>query len=364
MPDTIFTTTTLSQPSFFQRLFKQYPDENAVKAINNLLATKALLQITRQDIDEVVCQYKVNVQQVYNLNLQEFYAVYLNECLTDRILSDDELKELQHLKNILGLDDKTVDKLHVMVGEIIYKKSFEEAVADGRLTPEENTFLEKLQTTLRLPATLAAKISQETRSNFMQTYVAKIIADQRLSPDDEKEMAAIASSLQIKPITDDTDQATLDKLKRYWALENLELPTIEPNIALQKNEHCHMKMDGVQWYELRRVRQKVSYSGYSASFKVAKGFYLRSGSYSPRTYSTDEMTLIDTGTLYLTNKRIVFTGHSKNSNIRLEKILQIIPDADGVEIGKETGKSPVLKLPERPDVFCIVLERLMGEQRH
>jgi hypothetical protein len=145
------------------------------------------------------------------------------------------------------------------------------------------------------------------------------------------------------------------------ALENLELESVHSDINLQKGEECYVIIDSANWHELRSMRQRVGYSGYSTSLKVAKGFYLRSGSYNTRSYSTDEMKLIDTGTLYLTNKRIIFTGSKKNSNIRLNKILNITPYIDAVEIDKETGKSPVLALPDRADVFCIILERLLRE---
>lgn len=74
------------------------------------------------------------------------------------------------------------------------------------------------------------------------------------------------------------------------------------------------------------------------------------------------MTLIHNGNLYLTNKRIIFTGSKKNSNIRFEKILSITPYADGVEIDKEAGKTPLLQLAEKADVFCIILERLLRER--
>ena len=148
----------------------------------------------------------------------------------------------------------------------------------------------------------------------------------------------------------------------YWALENLPLPTIQSDIAIQKSEVLHFKIANVNWYELRSVRQRVSYSGYSTSFKVAKGFYLRSGSYRPQSYSVDTMKLIDTGTIYLTNKRIIFTGNKKNSNIRIDKILDFTPYSDGVEIGKETGKSPTLQMEQNADVFCMILERLLNER--
>ncbi len=74
------------------------------------------------------------------------------------------------------------------------------------------------------------------------------------------------------------------------------------------------------------------------------------------------MKLIDTGTLYLTNKRIIFTGTKKNSNIRIDKVLDFTPYTDGVEIGKDTGKSPTLQMTQNADIFCMILERLLNER--
>lgn len=360
----LFKTATLTERSFLQKLFNQQPLENAVKEVNNLLASKPILQTSPVDIEEIERKYKVNIEEEFKLNTEEFYAVYLNYRLNDKSLSDDEINELKHLKTILRLNDKSIENLHSRIGEIIYKQSFEEVISDGRLTEKEETFLNKLENELRLPKELAKKISNETRYNYMSNYVAQIVADQRLSPEEEKEMTAIAASLNIEVKLDEENKAIFDKLKKYWALEHLELEGLDTEIVLQKAEKCFVVIDNVNWHELRSVRQRVNYSGYSTSFKVAKGFYLRSGSYKPQSYSTDEMKLIDSGTLYLTNKRIIFTGLKKNSNIKLDKILNITPYTDGLEIAKETGKSPMLILPERPDVFCIILERLLRERNY
>jgi len=43
-------------------------------------------------------------------------------------------------------------------------------------------------------------------------------------------------------------------------------------------------------------------------------------------------------------------------------VYQITPDTSGEEIGKETCKSPVLQLVERPDLFSILPERLLRER--
>ncbi len=362
MNGNLYQTRPLANTSFFQKLFKQFPQQNAVIELNNLLAVKPIKDILQKEVMEIEMKYNLSLNTEFKLNLEEFYVVYLNYCLADKVLNEHELAELNHLKHILSLDDKSIDKLHTKLGESIYKKSFQEAVADGRLTTDEENFLSKLESTLRLPKELAEKISSETRIEFIENYVAQIVKDQRLSPTEEHELQAIAKSLNINIQLNDQTKEQLRKLKVYWALENLDLPVIQPDIAIQKTEVCHIKIPNVNWYEMRSVRQRVSYSGYSTSFKVAKGFYLRSGSYNPQSYSVDTMKLIDTGTLYLTNKRIIFTGTKKNSNIRIDKILDFKPYSDGVEIGKDTGKSPTLQMATNADIFCMMLERLLNER--
>jgi hypothetical protein len=362
MNGNLYQQKPLTKPSLFQRLFKQQPQENAVIELNNLLASNELLTISSKNFEEIESRYRLKLNKEFKLNLEEFYAIYLNHCLADKELNEQEVSELNHLKRLLNLDDKTIDKLHSKIGEVVYKKSFQEVVSDGRLTKEEEEFLNKLENTLRLPKELAEKISSETRIAFIENYVAQIVSDQRLSPAEERELQAIASSLNVNVQLKEQTKEQLRKLKLYWALENLDLPIIQPDIIIQKSEVCHFKIPNVNWYELRSVRQRVNHSGYSTSFRVAKGFYLRSGSYRPQSYSVDTMKLIDTGTLYLTNKRIIFTGTKKNSNIRIDKIIDFTPYTDGVEIGKDTGKSPTLQMAQNANIFCMILERLLNER--
>lgn len=362
MNENLYKTRPLSGTSFCQRLFKQLPEENAVIELNNLLATTDLLNITQEEVAQIGKKYKLSLNKAFGLNLEEFYAVYLNHCFADKTLSRGELRRLNHLKHILLLDDKTIRKLHEQVGEIVYRKSFKEAVSDGRLSREEEIFLHKLANALELPEQLANKISAETRSAFVQQYVSSIIADQRLSPAEEQELQAISASLNLTLQLNGHTREQLRKLKLYWAIENLALPVADPDIALQKTEVCHLVVPHAQWYELRSTRQHSSYSGYTTSFKIAKGFYLRSGSGSTQSYSTDVTKLIDTGALYLTSKRIIFTGTKKNANIRLDKILDFTPYTNGVAIGKETGRSPMLHMQQKADIFCMILERLLNER--
>jgi len=358
----LYQKRPLVNTSFFQKLFKQIPQENAVIEVNNLLATKPIKAISQSEIKEIERKYEMNLLREFKLNLEEFYAVYLNYCLADRILNEQELEELSHLKTILGLDEKTINELHTRLGKIIYKQSFQEAIADGRLSKEEEDFLDKLENTLKLPKELANKISAETRQHYIENYVSKIIADQRLSPDEEQELQAIATSLNVSLEINAKTQEQLNKLKLYWALENLDLPAIQVEIALQKSEVCHLKIPNVYWHELRSARGSSGISSYSPAFKAAKGFYLKPGNTGSGGFGSEIMKLIDTGTLYLTNKRIIFAGSKKTSNIKIDKILELTPYTDGAAIRKDTGKSPTLQMKQNADVFCIMLERILNER--
>ena len=351
-----FQKVSFIKRSFFQKLFKQYPTDNAIIELNNLLSSKVIKTITPKDIELIEVKYNLSLATEFSLNVQEFYAVYLNHCLKDKMLSNDELDELQHLKKVFSLNDTLIENIHTRIGKVVYKKSFEEAVSDGRLSEDEKRFLDKLEMDLKLPKNLVDKISSETRKSYLDNYINNVVSDQRLSPAEEAEIKAISKSLNIDIQIDDKNKRILDKLKLYWALENLELPTIIADIALQKGEVCYIKKSSVKWYEKRSVRKTVG----GGKIKISKGFYLKMQS---RTISTSELKVINTGTVYLTNKRLIFMGDEKNSNIKLEKILSITPYSDGFEIDKETGKSPLLKFVGDADVFCIVLERVLSETR-
>lgn len=357
----IFSHVPLMERSLMQKIFRQHPIENAVIELNNLLASNPLDEISEQDVMDIEASYGISFQPLFRPNLEEFYAVTLNYFLKDKILTHGELADLEKLKALLSLSDKSIAKIHELVGTIVYQKSFEEIVADGRITDEERRFVEKLETDLKLPQKLTEKISSQVRTGYIQNYVTQAIKDQRLSPEEEQELQQIAKSLNVNLQMDSATQQQFEKLKLYWAIENEELEELSINIKLQKAEKCYFFANNVDWHELRSYRSGTHYSGYSMNIKIVKGFYLKTGSYTPKSVSSEHLTVIDTGTLYLTNKRIIFTGYKKNSNLRLEKILNITPYSDGVEISKETGRSPVLKIKGNADVFCMILDRLIKE---
>lgn len=102
------------------------------------------------------------------------------------------------------------------------------------------------------------------------------------------------------------------------------------SIPLKTNEFF-VWAEQSQLHEPRAVR---NYGG--TSVRVAKGVSVRVG----QAESHQEMRHIDSGTLSLTSKRIIFSGGQRSSNIDLKKILNITRYKDGVKINIENRQKP------------------------
>jgi hypothetical protein len=253
----------------------------------------------------------------------------LNVCLKDKYLSDEQSSELSHLKEILGMSDNDVEVIHTKVAGDVYKRSFLKAISNGRLNESEKKALDKLQAQIRLSDKATDKLSHDLREKYVRDYLNEIVAKERLSPQEEEELNAITKSLMVDLKMDKQTRGKLDKFKLYWSIESGDLIPKQVDINLQKNESCYFTTS-MDWYEQRSAGRGIS-----------------------------EWRLIDRGQMYLTNKRLIFMGYQKDTNIRLDKILSFTAYADGIELKKETGKSPRLLFKNDIDVFSLLLSRLV-----
>jgi hypothetical protein len=149
-------------------------------------------------------------------------------------------------------------------------------------------------------------------------------------------------------------------MRQMWTINSGPLPPLVTHFALAKGEQCYYAQP-VDWYENRTVTKRVNYSGTAMRIKIMKGWYWNSGNYDVQRITQDVLTKIDTGVVYLTNKRILFDGTKKNQSIALDKIFDIVRYGDGIGIEKDTGRSPVLAFNKDIHVFAAVLARLIRD---
>tara|TARA_B110000114_G_C15039629_1_gene376457 strand:+ start:85 stop:1170 length:1086 start_codon:yes stop_codon:yes gene_type:complete len=359
----IFKLKPLKEPSFFQKLFKKEPSENAFIEVNNLLAKNQsdIEKISLDNIIEISNKYKTNLKHKFKRYRIELFSDFLHYCLVDDKLEDFEVKQLEHLRDILMLKMLDVDEIIKKETEKIYEKHVREAVSDGILEDFEKENLEKLKADLLISEEVATEIYGKNAKDILQRFIDGAISDERISPDEENQMNKIARSLGIDLEIDEKSTAELESYKLYWQIENSELPEIIPEINIQKSEKLHFSTY-VSWLEQRRVTKRMNYGGPTARIKLAKGVYYRAGSLGVQKVSEDVWQTIDSGQIYLTNKRLIFMGEKGNKTIRINKILDINPYSNGVDIQKETGKNPFLDFSDNVDIFSMILVSLMDEQ--
>ena len=107
----------------------------------------------------------------------------------------------------------------------------------------------------------------------------------------------------------------------------------ESDLILKRGERIIFSLPNIQYCEERSVRIKGTSSGFS--IRVAKGVTYRTGGFEASTEM--QISLLDTGDLTLTNKRLVFNGPTKGQEIPLSKINTIEPITNGFRLGK-SGK--------------------------
>jgi hypothetical protein len=169
---------------------------------------------------------------------------------------------------------------------------------------------------------------------------------------------ALAKNFQISVDANSANHELLARFRWFWLMENGTFPEVAAPIALQKKEVCHFS-SSTTLYEMRTETVRVNYGGPSARIRIMKGVYYRVGSTQAQRVTRDVLREIDSGTLYVTNKRIIFDGGRKNSTIRLSNVFAITPYSDAIEIEKVSGRNPVFMVPD-PEWLGILFSSLLA----
>lgn len=346
--------------AFWQRWFSIYPKSTGYILVENLLASKPIVDITHEELQPILHQYKLQLTKHDKAQAATWYGQYLSWCLRDRQLSKDEVDALAHLQALLLLDHTTVKQQYSSVVEQVYRHAVEEVMADNEVSETERVFLADLKERLAVPSELAETIYRKTADDRLQALLQDQIADEQLSPQEEQALYALADRLHIELQLSNATRQLLEKYKLYWQIAEGDVPTIDPGINLFKNESCYFTA-AATWLEYRTVSQRYNYSGPTARIKIAKGIYWRMGSMNVKPTPKEELRPIDTGYLYLTSKRIIFMGQRRNKTIRLNRILDFTIFSNGVDIQKDAGASPFIQFSDNNDLFAMLLGRALQD---
>ena len=134
-------------------------------------------------------------------------------------------------------------------------------------------------------------------------------------------------------------------------------PPIQVDLLLDPNETCYYTIP-TTWHQSRV--QSRGYSGTSVSLPTGiKGVRFRFGGYTP--IRTEQMTALAAGTLFVTSKRLLFSGDSKNTTIGLKKMVDGHVFSDCVKIEKNTGKPDLFSMNAAQARFVLSLVGVLKE---
>ena len=356
-----YVDKSLERPSFFLRLLGKQPKRNGLIAINNLLAAAENIEdVSVEQVEHAAVPYRLRIQRDLKQERADLFREFLQHCIADHRFDPVEIDRLGHLRRLVRLSEDDVARIQRDATSSVYEGQVGKALEDRNLTDEEEAFLVQLGEDLRLPTEISESIFASKAQEIVQRALHEATSDQRLSPSEETEFQALAKNLGVEVTHDDETHRVLERMRLYWRLEEGDLPVVDVDIKLQRSETCHFTAD-VDWLEHRKVTRRYNYSGPTARIRIVKGVYWRLGSMAIKPTSEDVLQHIDSGTIYATNKRVLFRGERGNKSLRLNRIIHVEAYSNGVQIEKDKGKNPFLQFEPGADVMGMILERVIEE---
>jgi hypothetical protein len=145
------------RPRLLRWFTRNRQEDDAFIQLNNLLArSRSVGSVSRTDVERIATQCGITVKQVPRRG--DLYRGYLAFCLMDRQLSQAELDDLAHLREILNIDAHTADLIQRRVARVVYTRSVDEVLADEQIDERERSFLAQLRGQLGIPEGIAENI--------------------------------------------------------------------------------------------------------------------------------------------------------------------------------------------------------------
>ena len=250
-----------------------------------------------------------------------------------------------------------------------YVEKIKELGRDRYLDVEEERQLEELRRSLRLSDEdlkqanrMLENLRRTSKKLDIERYEAKLRevgADGYLDPEEETELARLREELGLTGDDIAHTVGELLRLKRLTAIKNGQLPVVEADIMLKRGEVCHYETEA----SLVEEKSVTRYVGGSqgVSIRIAKGVYYRVGGFKGMRLTDTVKEVTDRGTLYVTNKRVVFVGAKKNVTYQIGKLVGIKKWPDAIQFQVEKEARPryfVIKDPDAVDATGLIVSQV------
>lgn len=210
-------------------------------------------------------------------------------------------------------------------------------------------------------AVLDSRELAERKAHAFLTYAETVLADDRLTVEEEDAFSEVAAALGI---TQERFQAefgeTLSRLVVARLNDGRLQPLAEHELMARQDESVYLEIAAASMKEVSIREWRGGTSG--VSFRIAKGVRYHVGGIRGRSIVVGtELQVDDVGVLAVSSKRIVFMGDKRTVEISLAKLLNLDMFTDGVRLHASNRQRALLfRLQDHSaDVFAATVNAVI-----
>lgn len=193
------------------------------------------------------------------------------------------------------------------------------------------------------------------------------LKDGMITDDEQRKIDEYVSTLAL-PMTNlpsTLNGSEIEKLAQASILKNFErgvLPAkvFSAPIMLGRGETILWTFNGVTLYQEKIEREWVGRNR-GLSFRVCKGVYYRTGGSKGHAVEHSTMQPLGTGSLFITNKNLIFHSMMKAVKIPYKKIVGITPYSDGIEVHRDGATAKRMTMQGFDPWFVMNLMSMIAE---
>lgn len=207
------------------------PKRRAIQEIEALLAgADRVRDVSPGSVREIAARHDVDLTRSLRTPRTHLYRRFLEHCLLDHHLTDEEGRDLEHLRELLCLDEASASRVHEEVSQRIYGAAVDEVLEDQRLDPEEQEFLGRLRSELDLPEKLADALVEQGVERARERFFSRAAARSSVffaSPDAPLQLVGVSQSSVEGAVHDALEQACRAVPRLHW----IEVTKIRGEVA-------------------------------------------------------------------------------------------------------------------------------------
>lgn len=208
--------------------------------------------------------------------------------------------------------------------------------ADGDFSAEDARALFYEAMRLRLNEKAIEGVRRQAIENAIASVRKRAEETCHLTDEDQARINEVATAFDVRITLDDTMKA-FREIYRVEVKGELPATLLNAPFLTEPGESVYFQMP-TTWAQLRV--QRKGYAGTSVSIPTGiRGIRFRFGDVRPIT--TEKLTPLATGTLFVTNRRLFFDGDKRNTSTKLGRITDLELFRDALEVDKSTGRSDV-----------------------